>query len=254
MYFGQVDPGSRFRIIAQKGRRAQCPAGTSQESSGRLGTGQEYAWCYRGPTFAPPATTRIYYEAPRTTVSPAIQAQISPQVSPILTQAQASPGMAVQAAPAQVMPGGMRAAGGAPGITAADLSRILAEQRRADEQRRASEFQAMQRDQQRRADILEEQRRRDAQERADREAARQAAEGEAMERAIALPPPPTAGAFVPPSPMQPPIFEPPPGPITEIDITEEPLEAGFPVPWLLLAAAGVGTALLLGRKKGARKQ
>lgn len=253
MYFGQVDPGSRFRIIsAAGGRRINCPPGTSEESRTRMGTGQTALWCYRAPSFAPPATTRIIYEAPRTTVSPAIQAQISPMVSPVLTQQQASPGASVQAAPAQTIPGGMRAAGGAPGVTAAELQSILAEQRRADEQRRASEFRAMQAEQQKRADILAAQRARESQAIADREAARQAAEAEAMERAIALPPPPTAGAFVPPSPLMPPIRE--PAPVTEIDITGEVVEAGFPIPLALLAAVGLGAVLLLGGKRGAKKR
>jgi len=255
MYFGELgQQGSTFTVRSQRGERPYCPSGSQEQS--RHGQGlRESVTCYRAPVFAPPPRTTVTYHAPitRTTVSPAIQAQISPQVSPILTQAQASPGTGVTAAPQQYMPGGMQASGGAPGITAADLQRILADQRREDEARRAREWQAMQDTQQERADILAAQAEAERQWRAEQEANRAAAEAEAMERAQAMPPPPTAGAFVPPSPLLAPAPEfGPPGP--EIDITEETVEAGFPVPWLLLAAAGVGTALLLGRKKGAKKR
>ena len=256
MYFGQASTGERFRIIGQRGgRRPTCPRGTTTESSGRLGTGQQYVWCHRAPQFAPPARTTITV-APRTTVSPAIQAQVSPQVSPVLTQAQASPGARVAAQPAQVMPGGMTAAGGATGMTAAEFQRILAEQRAADEARRAAEMSALQQAMEERSRILEAQREQERQAMAEREAARVEAQRAAEERAIALPPPPTAGAFVPPSPLMPPTPVPtrPTAP-TEIDITEAPVEAAAPVPWLLIAAAGVGAVLILGagRKRGKRR-
>lgn len=55
-----------------------------------------------------------------TTVSPTIQAQISPQISPVMTQQQSSPGASVSANPMQYMPGGQTAEGG--GTTGAPLS------------------------------------------------------------------------------------------------------------------------------------
>lgn len=44
-----------------------------------------------------------------TTVSPAIQTQVSPQISPTMVQQQSSPGATVGASPQQYMPGGMQA-------------------------------------------------------------------------------------------------------------------------------------------------
>ena len=44
-----------------------------------------------------------------TTVSPAIQASISPQISPTMVQQQSSPGATVGASPVQYMPGGLQA-------------------------------------------------------------------------------------------------------------------------------------------------
>lgn len=44
-----------------------------------------------------------------TTVSPAIQAQISPQISPTMVQQQDSPGATVGSSPQQYMPGGLAA-------------------------------------------------------------------------------------------------------------------------------------------------
>lgn len=152
MYLGSLGQGStgeRFRIIASgKGGRVVCPPGTTQESSGKLGTGQPYAWCYRPPVFAPPPVTTISYEAPRTTVQvpTAISTQVSPQISPTLAQQQASPGATVAAAPRQEAAGPIAAPSAQTGITAAEMmefmrqqderaarERALAEQRRRDE-------------------------------------------------------------------------------------------------------------------------
>lgn len=47
-------------------------------------------------------------------ISPAIQTRISPQISPVFTQMQSSPGAGVVASPQQIAPGG-QAAGGQPG-------------------------------------------------------------------------------------------------------------------------------------------
>ncbi len=52
-----------------------------------------------------------------TTVSPTIQAQISPQISPVMTQQQSSPGATVGANPMQYMPGGMKGSGGGSGVS-----------------------------------------------------------------------------------------------------------------------------------------
>ena len=265
MYFGQVDPSQRFRIIGQKGgRRPVCPPGSQTESSGKLGTGQDYVWCYRPATFAPPPTTTITYHAPTTTVSPAIQAAISPQISPTLAQQQASPGAAVTGTPTQSMPGGQQATGGGTGMSAQEVMRILAEQRAADDARRAQEYAQMERVMAERQAMLEQQRQAEREAAEAREEARRREEAEAAERAeaSAAAMPLTAGAappFVPPSPLQPP--EPEPSAL-QIDADFPDVETGTAVlpaesqavPWLLLAAAGIGAAYMLRGKKGAKRR
>lgn len=179
MYLGSLGQGStgeRFRIIASgKGGRVTCPPGTTQESSGKLGTGQPYAWCYRPPVFAPPPVTTISYEAPRTTVQvpTAISTQVSPQISPTLAQQQASPGATVAAAPQQVAAGPIAAPSAQTGISAQDMMDFM----RAQDERAARER------------ALAEQRRRDekiASDRAAHEAAGAIAEQRAVERQLAL--------------------------------------------------------------------
>jgi len=252
-HLGQGDTGNRFMLYAEKGRRVRCPPGTTQESSGRMGTGQQYVQCWRPPAFAPPATTRITYEAPRTTVSPVIQAQVSPQISPVLTQAQASPGAAFQASPTQTQPGGQTAAGGG-GMTAADVSRMLAEQRQADETRRVREMQALQQTMVERQNLLDRMAAQDAAAREQQTADRSQAEADAVQRAMdsAAALPPTAGAFVPPSPLQPPIA------MEETALAFDAGDVVVPeetpaVPYLLLAVAAIGAAFVL-RPKGAAKR
>lgn len=139
MYFGdlgQGHTGSRFRIIAPKGaRRVNCPPGTTEESRGTMATGQGYAWCHRAPQFAPPATTTVTYEAPRTTttVSPGIQTAISPQISPTLAQQQASPGAGVSASPGQTSGGQQADTGYRPGLTGEQVAAMMDAERRARE-------------------------------------------------------------------------------------------------------------------------
>ncbi len=258
MYFGDLgQQGSTFTVRSRQGERPYCPGGSQEQS--RHGSGiRESVTCYRAPVFAPPARSTVTYEAPRTTtvVSPGIQAQVSPQISPTLAQQQASPGAGVTGSPTQSMPGGMATSGGGSGMTASDIARMLAEQREAQDRRRAEEMQAMQDAMAERQSLLDEMRRREIAAMEEREAQRAAAIAEqeqaAAQSAEALPP--TAGAFVPPSPLQPPIFAPDADDsTTEIDITQPPTQAGQPIPYLLLAAAAIGTAYMLTRKKGKRK-
>lgn len=263
MYFGAV--GQRFRVTAGVGARpAVCPAGTTTEDRGRFPSGATYANCYRPAEFAQPASsvTNVTYGAPTTTVSPAIQTQVSPQVSPVLTQAQASPGASFQAQPTQSAPGGMDARGGGSGMTAAELQQILADQRRAEEERREREMQALQAQMAERQALMDQVRASEIAAMEQREADRVAREAEAVQSAIdsAANLPQTSGAYVPASPLQPPIFEPgalalPGGDSLEISAgTAAPPVEAQAVPYWLLAAAAVGAAFLFSRKKGAKRK
>ncbi len=277
--FGRRDPGPQRTVGTSRpvgGGRTQrferqgssppaCPSGARSLRTGAYGTGvSRTSWreCeMAAPRAAPPPPPP---PAPIITVSPAIQTQVSPQISPVLTQMQASPGASVQAQPISA-PGGQRAAT-AP---QQDIERILeaerramaaeqqaaqAERRRAQEVediRRAGEFQELQRqyaaaEQQRAQQAMdwqaaEEQRRLEAE-----AAAAEAAEAEARAQAFA------PGA---PSPIQPPIFAPE---VTaaavpmELPPEEVPEEKGNILP-ILIAAAGVGL-LLMTRKKRGRKR
>ena len=260
---GQGSTGSRFRIIAQKGRRAQCPPGTQTESSGRLGTGQEYAWCWRAPQFAPPpVTTTTFAPVVTTQVPTAISTQVSPQISPTLAQQQASPGAAVTAAP--VAAPGPVSATPSTGITGEDLRRILEAQAAADEAEREArerksqvEIETLRREmagRERMSREIEDARRADEARRVEAERfAREQAEATAIESAGAIPPPPSTTyapsgggmiPFVPPAPLE--VGAP------TVDVTQAPIEAGTPWALILLAAAGVGAVVLMGGK-GKRK-
>lgn len=261
---GQGSTGSRFRIIGQKGQRVSCPSGTSQESSGRLGTGQQYVWCHRAPQFAPPPTTRITYEAPRTTVSPSLQTQISPQVSPALTQLQASPGAQVRAAPSQVAPAPMTR-----GITGADLERIMAAQRAASaveqeahERKRNVETEELRRQMAARSrqteEIMAAQRAGEARRIEQERFAREQAEATARS-AEAIPPP---ASFSPGTPLQAPIQAAAPivAPMMTpaeqvVEVEGDALEAGMsPMVLVMIAAAGLGVMMLAGQKGKRRKR
>lgn len=262
---GQGSTGERFRIIAPKGAgRVSCPPGTTQESGGRMGTGQQYVWCYRAPMFAPPPTTTISYEAPRTTIAvpTAISTQVSPQISPVLAQQQASPGAAVSADPVQSMPGGVSAQP-STGITGEDLQRILDAQRAAAkaeadalERQRTSEYAELTRQMSERERATTEIYLADQKAAADRAEAeryaREQAEMDARESAAIYAP---SGGGGLPLPSLPPSVVPstiPSAPPT-VDVTRAPIEAGTPWALILLAAAGIGAVVLVGGKKGKRK-
>lgn len=274
MYMGelgqQCTPGERFRIIAQKGRSASCPSGTSTESSGRLGTGQQYVWCYRAGYCPPAPTTTISYEAPRTavTVPTAVTTAISPQISPVLAQQQASPGATVAASPVSA-PGPVR--GPTTGITEAQLRDILSAQqaaadaeRAAREAKSATEVEELRRQMATRErasqEIWQAQLKADA-DRAEAERfAREQAEASAIESQAMIPPPastmyaPTGGGAFP-LPAQ---------PLPSPDMTMAPEARDVTItqngdgetPWalVLLAAAGIGAVVLVGAKKGKRKK
>lgn len=269
---GQV--GERFRIIAQKGRRAQCPAGTSQESSGRLGTGQEYAWCYRAPVFAPPPTTTFTYAPVTTTTVPtAVTTAISPQISPTLAQQQASPGAAVTAQPVSA-PAPVTGAATVPtGITEAQLRDILSAQaaaveaeRAAEERKREVELETMRREiaaRERATQEIDLARRKAEADRIEADRfARETAEAEAIASAAAIPPPPSmtyaptgGGGFpaMPPAAMLPPPDMTMAPEARDVTITQN---GDGETPWalILLAAAGIGAVVLVGAKKGKRKK
>lgn len=253
--------GSTFTVRSQRGERPNCPTGSQEQS--RHGSGiRESVTCYRAPVFAPPPTTTVSYEAPRTavTVSPSLQTQISPQVSPVMGQQMASPGAGITAAPTQVAPAPMTRQ---TGITGADLERILAAQRaaseaeaKAREAKRSTETEELRRQMAERSRVQDEiyaaQRLAEAQ-RVDRERfAREQAELEARESAGAIPPPPSFTAA--PSPMQAPRLT--EAQMTAGDVTMAPPGDGEAPPWMLiaLAAAGIGAAVMLTGKKGKRRK
>lgn len=271
MYMGELatldQVGERFRIISStKGGRVVCPPGTTQESSGKLGTGQAYAWCYRAPVFAPPPTTTFTYAPVTTTSVPtAVSTQVSPQISPAMAQQQASPGATATGAPVQSMPGGVSAQPSV-GISAQDLERILAAQRAADDAEReardrksAAETEELRRQMAERERVSREIYLADQKAAADRAEAeryaREQAEATAQESAGAIPPPssmtyaPSGGGMLPPMapPSLPEAFAPP-----TVDVTQAPVEAGTPWALILMAAAGIGVVVLAGGK-GKRK-
>lgn len=76
---------------------------------------------------------------PQITVSPVVQTQVSPQISPVFQQVQDSPGASQGASTTQVSPGGQRAEGGGSSGGAAELIELFRLQAEADRQRRAEE-------------------------------------------------------------------------------------------------------------------
>jgi hypothetical protein len=272
MYMGDLSAlgqvGERFMLYAEKGRSVSCPAGTTEESSGRMGTGQKYVNCYRPPVFAPPPTTTVTYHAPITSVAvpTAISTQVSPQISPAMAQQQASPGATATGAPVQSMPGGVSAQP-STGITGEDLRRILEAQALADDAERearerkdAIEIENLRREMAERTrtmDEIEAARRADEARRVDAERyAREQAEATAKESAGAIPPPPSmtyapsGGGMLPAMapPSLPDAFAP-----STVDVTQAPVEAGTPWALILMAAAGIGVVVLAGGK-GKRKK
>lgn len=273
MYLGelgqQCTPGERFRIIAQKGaRRVNCPSGTSEESRGRLGTGQEYVWCYRAGYCPPAPVTQTTISPTITTQVPtAVSTQVSPQISPTLAQQQASPGATVAAAP--VAAPGPVSAQPTTGITGADLERILeaqraaaAAEREAEERKQAAEMETLRREMATRERASQEiylAEQKAAADRAEAERyARELAEQEAAASAAAIPPPPsmtyapTGGGALP---FMPPSFE-QAAPITtearDVSVTAGAADEGPPWALILMAAAGIGAVVLMGGK-GKRK-
>lgn len=256
--------GGAVQRLTRKGSSPPgCPSGARSVGTGKYGTGLDTtSWrdCEMpAPRAAPPPPPP---PAPIITVSPAIQTQVSPQISPVMTQQQASPGASVQAQPIST-PGGQRA------TTAPqqDFERILeaerarmaaetaleAEKRRAAQEaediRRAGEFQELQRQyaqaEQQRAQqaadwqAAEEQRRIEAD-----TAAAEAAEADAR-----------AATFVTgaPTPIMAPVVETAAAPPMDFMPELPPEEKGNMFPILLAAAAGLGL-LLMRRKKRGRKR
>lgn len=141
--------GGAVQRMERPGHMApSCPSGARSVGSGSYGTGAStVSWrdCeMQAPRAAPPPPPP---PAPVITVSPAIQTQVSPQISPVMTQMQASPGASVAAQPISA-PGPMTAAT-AP---QQDIERILEAERRAmaaesemEAEKRAMEMRELQR-------------------------------------------------------------------------------------------------------------
>lgn len=165
----------------------QCPAGYQQTGSGADRPPQGYSspWgnyvlCRPGsqpsgpvaPAPAPAPITNI-----TTTVSPVIQNEASPQISPVTNIVQDSPGSTQTSTPAQISQGGQSADTGGGGSNDAVLA-FLQQQAELDAQRRQEETAARELERQEREAREAEQRALDNQ-RAEAEAARLAAESEA---------------------------------------------------------------------------
>lgn len=227
--------GGNVQRFTRQGKRApDCPSGARPVSSGSYGTGAQtvsYRDCEMraAPVAAPPPPP----PAPVITVSPAIQTQVSPQISPTMVQQQASPGASVQAQPIS-MPGGQQAATG----PTQDVERILEAERRAmaaeaaqEQAKRDAEVRELQRQYEQRAALEAELRTRDE------------AEAQAAAEAAYMPPPA-------PSPM---ITAAPMGPMAPAAPPMEPAappeENGIMLP-LLIAATAAGGLYLMTRKKG----
>lgn len=238
--------GGNVQRFTRKGHQApSCPSGARSVSSGSYGTGAQtvsYRDCEMRavPVAAPPPPP----PAPVITVSPAIQTQVSPQISPTMVQQQASPGASVQAQPIST-PGGQQAAT-AP---TQDVERILEAERRAmaaeaaqEQAQRDAEVRELQRQYEQRAALEAQLRARDEAE------ARTASEAAATETAAAeatyIPPPAPTFAPTPmaPAPMAPAPMEP----------AAPPEEKGIMMP-LLIAAAAAGGLYLMTRKKGRKR-
>jgi hypothetical protein len=264
MYLGALgQQGSTFTVRSQRGERPYCPGGSQEQS--RHGQGlRESVTCYRAPVFAPPPTTTVSYEAPRTTVSvpTGISTQVSPQISPAMAQQQASPGAQASSAPASA-PGPVSARP-STGITGEDLQRIL------DAQRAAAKAEADALERQRKSEYAELTRQMSERERASQEIylaeqkaaadraaadrfAREQAEAQAQEAAALYAP--AGGGALPPPAMPPSVV---PSTIPDYaappDVRVPQVAPEDETPWalLLMAAAGVGVVVLMG-KKGKRK-
>jgi len=258
--------GSTFTVRSQRGERPNCPGGSQEQS--RHGSGiRESVTCYRAPVFAPPPTTTISYEAPRTTVQvpTAVSTQVSPQIAPTMAQQQASPGATVAARP-QAAPGPVSASP-TTGISERQLRDILAaQQAAADAERAARESQSQTELETLRRQMAERERASQeiwqAQLKADADRAeadrfaREQAEATAAASAAAIPPPasttysPTGGGalpFMPPSVAAPVSTQ-----ARDVSVSAGAAEAGTPWALILLAAAGVGAVVLMGGK-GKRK-
>ena len=273
MYLGELGQGStgeRFRVTGGLGKRpVQCPPGTQTLTTGRWPSGGTYADCWRAPQFAPPATTTVTYEAPRTTttVSPAIQTAVSPQISPTLAQQQASPGAGVTARPAQTAGGQGAETGYRPGLTGEQVMMMLESERRAREAEAAAQrdregLERAQRQQELTAfrDAYDRQAAASAetmQREIDAQAARQAAidmadteaQVAAQESALYIPPPPSMIPLAPPM-----VTSPTPEPMTSTPPAAQVAESGTPWGMIMLAVAAVGIVAAGAAGKRKRKR
>ena len=131
-----------------------CPAGMIATGAAKRDSSGNYSVMCAQPRPAPPPAPSAPAQQTQTfnptiTVSPNIQAQISPQISPGFIQS--SGGGTQQTGATQSQPGGQSAQGGGSGITAADLQQILSQQEAqraaADAQRRQEQQEALARQQ-----------------------------------------------------------------------------------------------------------
>ncbi len=151
-FFGSRSAGSTSTANLYEGTSA-CPPGQTVVERGEkpiraayIGapTSEPFVYCRPIEQRAAPVQAAPVYQAPvyTTTISPVLQTEISPMISPVFQQTQASPGAVQAATPTMIAPGGMEAEGGgvAPGADGgAAMLEFMAQQAEQDRAQRAEE-------------------------------------------------------------------------------------------------------------------
>lgn len=145
--------GSRTTSYASRYEgQSTCPAGqqvtargSTQHAPKYIGGPTSTPWveCKPIPVVAAPAPAPAPAPIITTTISPVLQTEVSPQISPVFAQMQASPGATQAATTTQVQPGDMTAnvpsAGGGADQSTAEIIEFLRAEADIDRQRREAE-------------------------------------------------------------------------------------------------------------------
>ncbi len=103
-------------------------------------TTSPFVYCKPQPVYRPaPAPAPVAGPTYTTTISPVLQTEVSPMISPVFQQVQDSPGATQAGAPTMVAPGGMEAEGGSAGNGSAAMLEFMRLQSEQDAARRADE-------------------------------------------------------------------------------------------------------------------